>query len=178
MKNLFSIMLIVFSLALMSNSGCNETEKSSADKELQNKTEMSMRQANKEVGMPSIVNFTEKKNLKMVYELCDQEDFICYAYLANEMTGSIGQYLGKCVGYGIPYSTQFSNPDRLVDVTDYGIGSYQANDAAVLSQPEPNGLFKPEGLSATWLMMVDPETNEIRPVYIEPAIIVSPFKLK
>jgi hypothetical protein len=31
-------------------------------------------------------------------------------------------------------------------------------------------------LSATWLMMLD-DKGEARPVYVEPAIIVSPFKL-
>lgn len=40
-----------------------------------------------------------------------------------------------------------------------------------------NGLFMPQGLSATWLMMIDPQTNEPRPVYVEPEIIVSPFPL-
>ena len=44
-------------------------------------------------------------------------------------------------------------------------------------KPEPNGLFMPEGLSATWLLMIDPKTNEPRPVYVEPQIIVSPFPL-
>ena len=29
-----------------------------------------------------------------------------------------------------------------------------------MPQAEPNGLFSPVGLSATWLMMIDPETNE------------------
>jgi len=36
----------------------------------------------------------------------------------------------------------------------------------------------PEGLSATWLMMEDPSTKEIKPVYVEQEILVSPFKLK
>lgn len=47
-----------------------------------------------------------------------------------------------------------------------------------MPQSEPNGLFMPDSLSATWLMMIDPDTGEPRPVYVEPLIIVSPFKLK
>jgi hypothetical protein len=35
----------------------------------------------------------------------------------------------------------------------------------------------PEGLSATWVMLVDPKTGEPRPVYVEPSILVSPFPL-
>lgn len=178
MKRLVTLLSgLTLMLLLMSNSGCEQQTQSNADREIQHKTEKAMQEANRQVGMPGIVNYQEKKNLKWIYELCDQEDFICHAYLFNELKGEVGQYLGKCIGYGIPYSTQFSNPQRLVDVTDYGIDSYQSNDGMVIAQPEPNGLFKPEGLSATWLIMIDPNTKKPRPVYVEPTIIVSPFKL-
>lgn len=77
----------------------------------------------------------------------------------------------KCIGYGIPYSAQYSNPEKEVYEGGYdsGFGS--------LPQPEPNGLFMPESSSATWLIMLDKEGNP-RPVYVEPLIIVSPFPLK
>jgi len=153
--------------------GCNKgTPTPTADKILQEKTEMAASEANRELGMPAIMNFQEKKNLKWIYELCDQENMICHAYLFNTLEGKIGQYLGKCVGYGIPYSTQFSNPEKKV----HGYGA-NGRSAVFTKQAEPNQLFKPEGLSATWLIMIDPETNKPRPVYVEPEIIVSPFKL-
>jgi len=58
------------------------------------------------------------------------------------------------------------------------IGKYQDNgEVQVLPQADPNGLFMPTSSSATWLMMIDPETNKPRPVYIEPEIVVSPFPL-
>lgn len=174
----FFNLLFIASFLMLVISCSNEPVKPSADQEQQKQTEEAMREGNRQTGMPAIINFQEKKNLKWIYELCDQEDFICYAYLFNEMKGEVGQYLGECIGYGIPYSTQFSNPEKLIDVTDFGIVSYQANNAAVIPQPEPNGLFKPEGLSATWLIMIDPKTKKPRPIYIEPQIIVSPFKLK
>jgi hypothetical protein len=172
MKNVMFLMIGLIALVFTS---CDSipTPKPSADKELQQKTELVMQEANRQVGMPAITNFQEKKNLKWIYELCDQEKLICHAYLFNEFKGEIGQYLGECIGYGIPYSTQFSNPERL----ERGgcSGSYWGTG---MPQPEPNGLFKPEGLSATWLIMIDPQTKKPRPVYIEPTIIVSPFKLK
>ena len=136
---------------------------------------MAMTNASRQLGMPAIKNFQEKKNLKMIYELCDQEKFICHAYLFNTMKGEVGQYLGKCVGYGIPYSTQFSNPNKFGTVDG---GEYGARNPYTMPQAEPNGLFKPEGLSATWLMMIDPKDGKPRPVYVEPEIIVSPFKLR
>ena len=169
------ILLLTVSLML---SCVDSSTKSISDKEIQKQSELQQQESVKQLGLPSIINFQEKKNLKWIYELCDQENLICHAYFFNELKGEIGQYLGECIGYGIPYSTQYSNPQKLVDVTDFGIDSYQANDSNVIPQAEPNGLFKPEGLSATWLIMIDPETKNPRPVYIEPMIIVSPFKLK
>lgn len=160
-------------MLLMSNSGCDSDKKPTADNELQKKTEIAAAEANRQVGMPAIVNYQEKKNLKWIYELCDQEEMICYAYLFNSLKGEIGQYLGKCIGYGIPYSTQFSNPNKNLDD-----GGYNGMANTLMPQAEPNQLFKPEGLSATWLIMIDPTTKKPRPVYVEPEIIVSPFKLK
>lgn len=143
-----------------------------SDEVQKKKTEQAMKEATRQVGMPAIINFQEKKNLKSIYEECDQENLICHAYLFNSIKGEIGQYLGKCIGYGIPYSTQFSNPNKNLDD-----GGYNGMANTVMPQAEPNGLFKPEGLSATWLNMIDPKTGSPRPVYVEPEIIVSPFKL-
>lgn len=76
--------------------------------------------------------------------------------------------------FGLPYSVQFTNPER---IKIYDGAAHGAINPIAVPQPDPNGLFMPQGLSATWLMMVDPKTNEPRPVYIEPEIVVSPFPL-
>jgi hypothetical protein len=47
-----------------------------------------------------------------------------------------------------------------------------------LPQADPNGLFSPASAEGTWILMKDPNGKEVKPVYIEPRIIVSPFKLK
>lgn len=157
MKNksiLFTMLAAGFLLLVMS---CRDS-----DKAVREKTEKAMIEANHKVGYPAVTNFQEKKLMKMIYELRDREDLVCYAYLVNEYTGKVGQFLGKSIGYGLPYSTQFSNPEKRV--SGYNI-----------AQPEPNGLFMPEGLAATWLLLIDPETGDPRPVYVEPSIIVSPF---
>jgi len=152
--------------------GCGKVEKSS-DEIVQEKQEKQMKEAEAQTGLPAIKNFQEKKMLKMLYELRDREDLVCYAYLFNERTGSVGQFIGKCIGYGLSASTQYSNPEKRIFIM-HNASQYNYN----MPQAEPNGLFMPEGLSATWLMLIDPKTNQPRPVYIEPAIIVSPFKLK
>ncbi len=175
MKKIMFILLGLVALALV---GCDDSAPKS-DAIIQQQQEKAMREMVAQTGLPAIKNFQEKKMMKMLYELRDREDLVCYVYLMNQMTGEVGQYLGTCIGYGLPASTQYSNPQKMVIGTEavgYSINSYESIQP--IAQAEPNGLFMPEGLSATWLMMIDPETNEPRPVYVEPLIIVSPFKLK
>lgn len=169
MKRLIGMLLV---LSMVVCVGCDKGT-DSADETQRNATMESMKEAQAQVGMPAIVNFQERKLAKMIFELRDQEDLICYAYIVNKMQGKL-VYIGKCIGFGLPYSVQFTNPQK---ITRRKIASMTYSDTHVLPQPDPNGLFMPSGLSATWLMMVDPTTGDARPVYLEPEIVVSPFKL-
>lgn len=159
-----TLMLIIICLI-----GCYNWNDS--DSMLQQQTETLLKEATNQIGLPNIVNFQQKKLMKMIYELTDREDLVCYAYMYSDYQGKL-IYVGKCVGYGLPFSAQYSNPEKLVnlDMDDY--------PETTLPQAEPNGLFMPTSSSATWLIMIDPETNEPRPVYFEPTIVVSPFKLQ
>lgn len=171
-KNMFTLINSLIAIVLFALfAGCVPEPKPKADQIIQRKQEAAMREAVAQTGLPAIKNFKEKKMMKMLYELRDQEKLICHAYLVNQMSGEVGQFLGKCVGYGLPASTQYSNPKKVLYKGGYG------ESFGSMPQAEPNGLFMPEGLSATWLMMIDPETGEPRPVYVEPMIIVSPFPL-
>jgi len=87
---------------------------------------------------------------------------------------SMRWYIGKCLGYGLPYSVQFTNPEKIVANKTFCNGG---SIFGKLPQADPNGLFMPGGLSATWIMLYDENTEEFRPVYVEPQIIVSPFPL-
>jgi hypothetical protein len=154
--------------------GCIESDNKSDDI-IQKQQESSMKEMVAQTGLPAIRNFQEKKMMKMLLELRDQEDLVCHAYFFNQMTGSIGDYIGPCMGYGLPASTQYSNPEKRVDYsTRTGFAEYDYN----IAQAEPNGLFMPTSSSATWLMLIDPKTGDARAVYVEPPVIVSPFKLK
>ena len=164
MKKVFILMTVIVLFA-----SCENIEPS-ADKVQAQKTERSLSEANKQIGMPAIVNFQERKLFKQILELRDQEKLITYCYLMNEMSGTIGQFLGKGIGYGIPAATQFTNPDKIARTFTNGGG------AAILPQADPNGLFMPTATSATWYMLLD-EKGKPHPVYIEPLIIVSPIKL-
>lgn len=169
MKNLFIILSIMFVFT-----SCVDMKQSSEAK-ASHKQEQLMLEAESQIGMPAITNFQEKKIAKMIFELRDRSDLVCYAYIVNHMTGNL-VFIGKCIGYGLPYSTQYTNPEKLVDRYGRSIDNHNY-DAYNLPQADPNGLFMPQGLSATWLMMINPKTNEPTPIYVEPELIVSPFPL-
>ena len=155
----------------MSNSGC---EQNTTDGQLAKKQEQLMLEANAQTGMPAIKNFQERKMMKMILELRDQENLVCYAYIVPEMTGK-PVFLGKCIGYGLPYATQYTNPEKIITSES---GMYLGTDPQTIPQADPNGLFMPASAEGTWLLMIDPSDNQPRPVYIEPKVLVSPFKLQ
>lgn len=161
------ILVTGIALALMA---CNDVTTPTADQQTTAKQEQIEQEGNAQVGIPTITKFTEKKGLKRVYEASDNADLICYAYTFSEVTGKFS-YLGKCLGYGIPYSTQFSNPQKVVadgQGANYAFGT--------LPQAEPNGLFKPTSSDATWLFLIGAD-GKTHLVYMEPKITVSDFPL-
>jgi hypothetical protein len=82
-------------------------------------------------------------------------------------------FVGESIGYGIPAATQFTNPQKIAEKSSY----QSAMAYAILPQADPNGLFSPASAEGTWIILKDPHGNATKPVYIEPRIIVSPFKL-
>ena len=164
--------LIVGLVLTVSIVSCNNGSTKSVDEIQSDKTETLMSEALRQIGMPNITNFQQLKLMKMIYELCDKENLLCYAYLWNAYAGKL-VFLGKCVGYGVPFSAQYTNPEKIVDDP---FGNY-ASGGRVVPQPDPNGLYMPSSSSATWIIMKDPNTGEIRPVYCEPQILISPFPM-
>lgn len=161
MKSRFAIVLVsIAALFFMGSSNC---EGSGTDAQQRAETERMVSEASRQTGMPNIRNFTERKFAKMIYELRDQE-VATYSYFMD-MHGGL-HFLCESVGFGLPYSVQYVNPEKW--------GSYHGD--GTIPQPEPNGLFMPDSLSATWVLCSDGKGN-VRPVYSEPALIVSPFKL-
>jgi hypothetical protein len=110
--------------------------------------------------MPAINNFFEKRTLKTIYELRDQSDLICYAYTKNLE----GQYIyeGKCIGFGIPYGTQYTNPEMQV----------YSGSSTILPQADPNGLYSSGSTAATWLLLVNEKTGKVEVSYLEGEVMV------
>lgn len=145
-----------------------------ADQRERQQTALLTSQASTQVGMPGVTRFTEKRNLKMLYELRDDPKLTTTAYIVD-MNGHLHK-ICNAMGYGFPYATQFTNPERDTYYSD-GLGNSGTSVHFQMPQPEPNGLFMPNSADGTWVMCLDPQTRDVKPVYIEPRVIVSPFPL-
>lgn len=134
-------------------------------------TEQLVRDAQQKTGAPNIVNFTERKLVKYLYELRDEPNYRTYSYIVTLN----GDFIKVCdsVGYGINASIQYVNPERIVVNKTYSSSSLYGT----LPQPEPNGLFMPEGLAATYVMCVVPNSDDVKAVYVESEVLVSPFPM-
>lgn len=75
---IFVAAIVVILLSLM-GSGCTD----SATYEQRSATRESAAVAHDAIGMPNIVNWTQKRHVKELYELLDQEDLITYSYIVN-----------------------------------------------------------------------------------------------
>jgi hypothetical protein len=153
--------------ALMADSANAQWFGTNSDQDFQKQQEAIMKQAFNSVGMPAITNFAERRQLKQIFELRDQ-NVATYTYLVG-MDGKVGQKLCNSVGFGIPYATQYTSPMRLATRGTEGI--------TTVPQADPNTLFSPASAEGTWVLCLNPETNKPTPLYVEPKIIVSPFKL-
>lgn len=169
-----SKLLITLLALLIVFSSCEIKEEGGVDRQVAEQTEKMMAEGNKAVGMPNITNWNEKKIVRDLYELRDQEGLQTYTYIID-MNGR-RHFLGRSIGYGIPASVQYSNPKKAVDLEDLMPEDWASHKLDKMPQPEPNGLYMPEGLSATWVFLLD-DNGEPRPVYLEPEILVSPFKM-
>ncbi len=155
-------------LGAAENNGCDGPQPTS-DTIQRSQQETSLKELTAQTGMPAIKNGRERKLLKEILELRDQDGLVTYTYTFAEMNGKL-TFLCNSIGYGIPYATQYTNPQKF-EWSGTNVGT------VVLPQADPNGLFSPASADGTWVMMLDPNTKAVRPVYIEPRIIVSPFKL-
>ena len=148
----------------VSLTGCIEVTPSS-DEVQQEQQERILREGTAQTGMPAIKNFRERKLLKQIIEMRDQDGLVTYTYTVPETTGR-PVFLCNSIGYGLPAATQYTNPEKV---------EYQGT---TLPQADPNGLFSPSSAEGTWVMCSEPNgSGKTRPVYVEPRVIVSPFKL-
>ena len=166
---MFKVLMLLVGVLMLSS--CNYKISPTADDIQAEATKQQLLEGTAQVGMPAIVNWTELKQFKQILELRDQANLITHTYLMNELNGEIGQYLGKSIGFGIPAATQFTNPIKTVDILINGGGAEQ------LPQADPNGLYMPTSTTATWVILID-DKGKLQPSFIEPNILVFPFKIQ
>ena len=167
MRRVSKVTGVALLLLVCTGSNC---ERDSSDKVQQEQQEAILKEATSAAGMPAIHNFRERRLLKDILELRDQDGLVTYTYLWNEYNGKL-IFFCNSIGYGIPYATQYTNPQKAE-----WLGSNHGYE--VLPQADPNGLFSPTAAEGTWVMCKDAGGTEVRPVYVEPRIVVSPFKIE
>lgn len=122
--------------------------------------------ADREIGMPRIANFSQRKLLKNAYEDMDQTTL---TYVYTQAIDGKFVCLGQGLGYGVMGGTQFTAPT----VPDY------LGNGGVYEKPqaEPNGLFTPSSGAATIVNLINPVTGKAHTALVEPDVVTIPFKL-
>lgn len=140
-------------------------------------TRTAMNASDREVGMPRMVNYAQKKLLKNAYEDMDQTT-LTYVYTQ----GIDGKFvcIGQALGYGVSLGTQFTAshyPQRII--VPYSDGQRPAGygDIYEQDQPEPNGMYSPSSGDATIVDLINPRNGEAHTAVMEPHIVTVPFEL-
>lgn len=164
--------------AAITLAGCQEPDNSGSSRETKQTLVLS-EQAAVTVGVPAIKNFTEKRQLKAIYELRDTANLVTYTYTIDMMGKRHKVCPTSSVGFGIPYATQYTAPTALRMVSaPYPDGTqsstWYSHESA---QPEPNGLHMPSAAEGTWVLCLNPATKEISPAYVEPSVVSYEFEM-
>lgn len=158
--------LLAVVAACLCLAGCPEAAENS-DKTQAKAQETMLKEGTAQTGMPAIKNFRERRLLKMIYELRDQEGLSTYSYTVSAQTGQLN-FLCASVGYAINDATGYTNPNRVVRDNGTAWGT--------MTQAEPNGLFTPDSSEAYWVMCLDGQTGKPSPVFVATPVVVSPIK--
>lgn len=159
----------VISLALMLG-GC-PSDSPTSDERAAKQQETALENASQRIGIAHVNNFTEKALANRIVEMRDQPNLATYTY----MQGMDGRLicLGRSIGFGLPYATQTTNPQKVVGEINHDDSYYYHG---LMPQAEPNGLFMPDNAEGTWVVLIAPDGTPT-PTYIEPRVTVSTFAL-
>lgn len=144
--------------------GCNVQP--SSDELQQDQQERILSEGTAQTGMPAITNFRERRTLKMIYELRDQEKLHTITYILPQNTGEL-VYLCDSLGYAINDATGYTNPEKVMR---------NGSVFATMPQAEPNGLFTPDSGNSYWVTCLLKDKPQV--VFVAAPILVSPTALK
>ena len=75
-----AVVLMTFPL-MGADSGCGSSGPPTSDQVAQQQQETNLSHAVRDVGMPAITNYTEKRLVKQLYEMRDDPKLVTYTYL-------------------------------------------------------------------------------------------------
>ena len=143
------------------DNGCDDT----ADQKITDAQAQAAGNMLQQTGMPTIVNFTEWKEMKRIYEEKDANK-PTYTY-TQDMNGKLW-HICNSFGYPVPGGTEMTNPQKWV--RDIGVDHQ-------MPQSEPNQLFPPSSAEGTMVFCINPITGTTDVVYVEPKVITLPWKI-
>jgi len=161
------VKLTALTFVALSLAACSDTQPTSDQVDARRQERLSS-ESSAQVGVPGVNKFTEKKIVKKLYEVRDN-NISTFTYVLD-MQGRLW-HVCDSVGFGLPYGVQFTNPEKHVDNFSSNTGGYN------IPQAEPNGLYMPPTAEGTWVMCAAPGGN-IDPLYVEPKVVSSTHKLK
>jgi len=167
-KTLATIIGAMALFCICSADDCTPTQ--TADRQQTVQQEQILKEGNAQVGMPNIKNFRERKLLKQILEMRDQDGLVTYTYTID-LQGHL-HFFCDSFGYPIPYATEYTSPMRPAHSDE----TYEQGNISV-PQADPNGLFSPVSADGTWVVCKDPNSNKSGVVYVEPRVTCSPFPL-
>jgi hypothetical protein len=161
MKRIYKVSGVALTAVfLLSADSCSQP--TVADKESQ--AQMAMQgESNAAVGMPAIINWTEKRRYKEIFEKRDDPNLQTYTYLIgmhNEHTP-----LCRSIGFGIPESEQFTAPESIQATNQTGSKYWER-----LPQADPNGLYSSPSANGTWVLCTTKD-GKVAPQRSEPNVI-------
>ena len=165
-------LVLIATLLLANSGGCNGTSDPAAQRQAQ-ATTTAMNAADREVGMPRIVNYAQRKLLKNAYEDMDQTT-LTYVY-SQALDGKF-VCLGQALGYGVSLGTEFTASQYPQYLGGDG-PSDPAHGTYMIDQPEPNGLYVPTSGAATIVDLINPTNGEAHTALVEPNVVTVPFEL-
>lgn len=164
MKRLL-IVLVAFSSC---GSECSEDKVSAADERDAIHVERQQSQYAKGQPIPTFDFSLERELVRELYRIRNQK-----AATHSVWRSDYGTVEGDCssYGYGIPYDTSLTNPLKSEWRKWKGIA------AAMVEQPEPNGVFASKNTNATWVLCLG-ASGSLEPVYVETKVTVYPGPVK
>lgn len=150
-------------LAIVSLGGCHFSSTNNADEQEAAQQGKAYDQMIRNQPAPAYDWSLERQVVTEIYD-ARQQAVNTFSYVLSPYTGKV-MWSCPSIGFPIPYSTQLTNPEKIV--SGYSSNNNVPNGVALtLPQQEPNGMYPPPESEATWVQCVNSQ-GQVTPVYEE-----------